>query len=212
METKNDEFQALRLRLDQVSSELDKQDAVRAVNTKWMIIVGAVILAALGFTSFVQLPREAAKAARDQVGPEIIRKARMIAAELEKIEEKAQSFESKIERMEGRNAWTKVFTNGEVVVPPDGTEKADWVAFISPSTMGTDEDGSNKDNALLIFESTLVETESGWVVRAIYRYRYNNADSGNWHQGKANVLLIPSMSSPSSNQANSADARSRAAD
>ena len=82
METNNDEFQALRQRLDHVSSELDKQDAVRAVNTKWMVIVGAVILAALGFTSFVQLPREAARTAKEQIGPEILEEANKIVAEL----------------------------------------------------------------------------------------------------------------------------------
>ena len=72
MELKNDEFQTLRLRVDQISSELDKQNTVRVVNTKWMIIVGAVILSALGFTSFVQLPREANRAVEEKVGKNII--------------------------------------------------------------------------------------------------------------------------------------------
>jgi hypothetical protein len=72
MELKNDEFQALRLKVDQISSELDKQNTVRVVNTKWMIIVGAVILSALGFTSFVQLPREANRAVEEKVGKNIM--------------------------------------------------------------------------------------------------------------------------------------------
>ena len=72
MTVKDDEFQTLRLRVDQISSEFDKQGRVRAVNTKWMLTVGAVIVAALGYTNFVQLPKEAAKAAKEQVGPEIV--------------------------------------------------------------------------------------------------------------------------------------------
>ena len=56
MELDSNELQAPRQRVDQSSSELDKQNTVRVVNTKWMVIVGAVILSALGFTSFVQLP------------------------------------------------------------------------------------------------------------------------------------------------------------
>lgn len=83
---KDDESQTLRLRVDQISSELDKQNTVRAVNTKWMLTVGAVIVAALGYTNFVQLPREAAKAAREQVGPEIMEKANKILSNLQKTE------------------------------------------------------------------------------------------------------------------------------
>ena len=75
MELKDDEFRALQLRVDQISSELDKQHAIGAVNTKWMFIVGAVILAALGYTSIFQLPNEAAKAAMEKIGPEVIEKA-----------------------------------------------------------------------------------------------------------------------------------------
>jgi hypothetical protein len=71
MELKDDEFQALSLKVDQISSELDKQNTVRVVNTKWMIIVGAVILSALGFTSFVKLPREANRAVEEKVGENI---------------------------------------------------------------------------------------------------------------------------------------------
>ena len=75
MEIKNDEFQTLRLKVDQISSELEKQHAIRAVNTKWMVIVGSLILAALGFTSFVQVPREAANAAKEAIGPKIVEEA-----------------------------------------------------------------------------------------------------------------------------------------
>jgi len=75
MELKDDEFRSLQLRVDQISSELDKQRAIGAVNTKWMLIAAAVILAALGYTSIFQLPNEAAKAAMEKIGPEVIEKA-----------------------------------------------------------------------------------------------------------------------------------------
>ncbi len=90
MEMKDDESQTLRLRVDQISSELDKQDRVRAVNTKWMLTVGAVIVAALGYTNFVQLPREAAKAAKEQVGPKIVDEAKRIMGVLEDDESRAK--------------------------------------------------------------------------------------------------------------------------
>ena len=75
MESKSDELQKLSLKVAELSSELEKQHALRAANTKWVVIVGSMILAALGFTNLIQIPREAEKAAREQVGPEIIKKA-----------------------------------------------------------------------------------------------------------------------------------------
>lgn len=94
MEIKNDEFQELRLKVDQISSELDKQNITRVVNTKWMVIVGAVILAALGFTNFVQVPREAANSAKEAIGPEIIKKAKETVEELEQNKKKADTIMS----------------------------------------------------------------------------------------------------------------------
>lgn len=90
MEMKDDDFRTLQNKVDQISSELDKQNTVRVVNTKWMIIVGAVILSALGFTSFVQLPREANRAAKEQVGPDIKKKAEEIVLDLQSILTDAQ--------------------------------------------------------------------------------------------------------------------------
>lgn len=84
MEINNDEFQTLRLKVDQISSELDKQHAIRAVNTKWMIIVGSIIVAALGFTSFVQIPNQAKKAAKEQIGPQTIEQAEGFLSDIEK--------------------------------------------------------------------------------------------------------------------------------
>lgn len=89
MEIKDDEFQTLRLRVEQISSELDKQNTVRTVNTKWMVIVGSLILAALGFTSFIQVPREAAKSAKEAIGTEIIEKAKDTLRNIEADKEQA---------------------------------------------------------------------------------------------------------------------------
>lgn len=68
MEMKDDEFQTLQDKVNQISSELDKQNTVRVVNTKWMLIVGAVILSALGFTNFVKIPSEVDKSVTIAVG------------------------------------------------------------------------------------------------------------------------------------------------
>jgi len=96
MEMKDDESQTLRLRVDQISSELHKQDRVRAVNTKWMLTVGAVIIAALGYTNFVQLPREAAKAAREQVGPDVVEEANRIVDDLKQDKVYAQGIKDEL--------------------------------------------------------------------------------------------------------------------
>ena len=55
-----------------------------------MLTVGAAIVAALGYTNFVQLPREAAKAAREQVGPEVVQEANRIMGVLEDDESRAK--------------------------------------------------------------------------------------------------------------------------
>jgi hypothetical protein len=99
MELKNDDFQALQNKVDQISSELEKQNIVRIVNTKWVIIVGSLILGALGFTSFVQIPREANRAAKEQVGPEIKAKALNIIDSLENYQTTAKEIEAELTKV-----------------------------------------------------------------------------------------------------------------
>ena len=43
MDMNNNEFQELRLKVDQISSELERQNIIRPLNTKWMIVVGTLI-------------------------------------------------------------------------------------------------------------------------------------------------------------------------
>lgn len=90
MEVNDDEFRALQRRVEQISSELDKQLAIGTVNTKWMLIVAAVILAALGYTSIFQLPNEAAKAAVEKIGPEVIENARKNTEKLQAYHDEAK--------------------------------------------------------------------------------------------------------------------------
>ena len=123
MELKNDEFQTLRLRVDKISSELDKKNTVQAVNTKWMITVGAVILASLGFTSFVQLPREASRAATEQVGIQIQDKAEKIISDLENHQTTAKIIEAEL---------TKVSELDKIANLPIGTimpSMLEWSSF-----------------------------------------------------------------------------------
>jgi hypothetical protein len=107
MELKDEEFQTLQLRVNQISSELDKRHAIGAVNTKWMLIVGAVILAALGYTSIFQLPKEAAKAAIEKIGPEVIEKADKTMANLRNCDVEAKGI---LDRLRDSSANT---------IPPD---------------------------------------------------------------------------------------------
>jgi hypothetical protein len=85
MELNEEAFEKLRLSVEQLSSELNKQNTVRVVNTRWMIIVGAVLLSALGFTSFVQVPKEADRAAREHVGEDVKIQALKILTDLKKL-------------------------------------------------------------------------------------------------------------------------------
>lgn len=91
MEFNSDEFQKLSLKVAELSSELEKQNAIRAVSTKWLVLVGSLILAGLGFTNLVQIPKEAAKAAREQVGPEIINETKQIVSNIRAQDSLAQS-------------------------------------------------------------------------------------------------------------------------
>jgi hypothetical protein len=105
MELKDDEFQTLRLKVDQISSELEKQRTMRAVNTKWMAIVGSLILAAFGFTSFIQVPREVAKSVKEKIGQEVIYEAKATFESLER--EAKKTFE---ELKEDKNQADKILS------------------------------------------------------------------------------------------------------
>jgi len=125
MEPKDDEFKALRSRVDKVSAELKKKDVARAVNTKWMAAVGSIIVAALGYTNFVQLPAEAAKAAKEQVGPEIVDKANDIVKDLGKKQKdinKIQSMTSRLVPTGGIIPWypTPEYIKGTTISAPEG--------------------------------------------------------------------------------------------
>lgn len=91
MEIKDNEFQTLQDKVNQLSSELDKQNTVRVVNTKWMIIVGVVILSALGFTSFYKIPNEADSAAiravEEKIDNDIMNKAETLERIYDKVKE-----------------------------------------------------------------------------------------------------------------------------
>jgi hypothetical protein len=136
MEMKDDEFQTLRNKVDQISSELDKQNTVRVVNTKWMLIVGAVILSALGFTNFVKIPSEVDKSVtiavekavekkiNEKTGTEIISEALNIRKELVGI--KADALKSRDKLVE----ITKNVKEADFVNLPIGTIMA---SMLEPS-------------------------------------------------------------------------------
>jgi len=98
MELKDDEFKDLQSRVEKISAELEKKDVARAVNTKWLITVAAIIMAALGYTNFVQLPAEAAKAAIEKIGPRIVGDAEDAVKNAEKFRDKAKEANEKADK------------------------------------------------------------------------------------------------------------------
>ena len=116
----------------------------------------------------------------------------------------ARMLEEKIKGINGRNARIEEnVQHGTLIKPPAATRTEDWIAFIAPMEMGTAEPGSEQDNALLVFNTGLTATAEGWQVTAQYKYRYSSTGKwkeGHWLNGKARVLLIPSLAVPPSGQ------------
>lgn len=148
MEMKDDELQTLQNKVDQISSELDKQNTVRVVNTKWMLIVGAVILSALGFTNFVKIPSEVDKSVtiavekavekkiNEKTGTEIIAEAINIRNELVRIKTDAVKSKDKLVEI-AKNVKEKDFVNLPIgtIIPSmlDPKEFAETVGDPDPS-------------------------------------------------------------------------------
>ncbi|HEY3245340.1 MAG TPA: hypothetical protein VGM03_18520 [Phycisphaerae bacterium] len=82
-------------------------------------------------------------------------------------------------------------TNSQVITAPWGTT-SDWNLFVSPEDIGTEEPGSEADNALLKFYCYAAVTSStSWQVNVAWKYRYSNGSQGAWSGGTANYLLVP---------------------
>jgi len=159
--------------------------------------LAACCLAFLGF-EYYRIPHQVQKQLEDKIGRDT----------LQLLDEAI----NKAKRMEGRKAQIMDVKDGQVVHPPEGTEKGDWVAFISPRDIGLVEDKKEGDNALLVFHSNLTETEIGWKAEVTYRFKYGSGTIVEDIPGYAKVLLIPTLNLQSSNKANSADVKIRAAD
>jgi len=69
------DIEELKKEVEKLELKLNTRLAIQAVNTKWMIVVGLIILAFLGYTSFISVPADAKKASKEavekEVGPEV---------------------------------------------------------------------------------------------------------------------------------------------
>lgn len=188
--------------------ELEKR--LRTLEIRGATVLGSITtlaiccVAFLGF-EYYRIPSQVQKQVEDKIGQQTRLK-------IKEALDNADKLESTILYMEGRKAQIIDVKNGQNVRPPHGTEKRDWVAFISPSDIGLVEDKNEGDNALLVFHSNLTETETGWRAEVTYRFKYGSGTIVKDIPGNAKVLLIPSLNLQSSDQANSADAKIRAAD
>lgn len=90
------------------------------------------------------------------------------------------------------NSKAGTVSHGELVTVPWGTVE-DWNILVSPMQMGTEEPGSESDNALLRFRTfATVQDPSSWQVTALYRFAYARNDSSvHWVEGSANYLMVP---------------------
>jgi len=190
------------------AEELEKR--LRTLEIRGATLLGSITtlavccVAFLGF-EYYRIPHQVQKQVEEKIGQQTRLK-------IKEALDNADKLESKILNIEGRKAQIINVKNGQVVHPPHGTEKGDWVAFISPSDIGLVEGKNEGDNALLVFHSNLTETEIGWRAEVTYRFKYGSGTIVEGIPGNAKVLLIPTLNLQSSNKANSADAKIRAAD
>jgi hypothetical protein len=183
--------------------EKDLEKRLRTLEIRGATLLGSIAtlavccVAFLGF-EYYQIPNQVEKQIKDIIGQET-------NTRIEKALANADKLESKILNMKGPKIYPDV-SDGDTVYPPEGTNKEDWVAFISPSCIGFVKDKPLWDNALLNFESRLDNTQGGWKVIAKYRYTIGGKDEGDKiRNGKANVLLIPSLNLKSSDWAHSSE-------
>lgn len=176
--------------------ELEKR--IRTLEIRGATLLGSIAtlaaccVAFLGF-EYYRIPSLVQKQVEDEIGQHTRTK-------IKEALDNADKLESKILNMEGRKAQIIDVKDGQVVHPPDGTKKGDWVAFISPSDIGLVEKPSwEKDNALLVFHSNITETEKGWKVEVTYRFKYGSGTIKGDIPGNAKVLLIPTLNLQSSN-------------
>jgi hypothetical protein len=86
---------------------------------------------------------------------------------------------------------TGVVSDGGFITVPSGTV-GKWSLLVSPNLMGTEEVGSEKDNALLKLDChASVINDFTWKVTASYKYRFWSTKDGIWKPGKANYILVP---------------------
>jgi len=84
--------------------KLDNRLEIQSVNTKWFIFVGLLILAFIGYSTFVSIPADAKKSAQaavsEKVGPEVIKEIEKLTNELKKKNEKAQEIVVQLSELE----------------------------------------------------------------------------------------------------------------
>jgi len=176
--------------------ELEKR--LRTLEIRGATLLGSITtlaaccLAFLGF-EYYQIPSQIQKQVDGIIGEQTKTK-------IEEALVYADQLKSKILYIDSLNPQVKFYKHNDKVTPPPGTEKGDWVAFISPSVMGREEPDSESDNALLEFESSLSETDDGWTVVAHYKYKFGDGNP-KWmnDDAKVYVLLIPKLDLQSSN-------------
>ncbi len=180
-------------------SEGELEKRLRTLEIRGATLLGSITtlavccVAFLGF-EYYRIPYQVQKQVEDKIGQQTRLK-------IKEALDNADTLESKLLYMEGRKAQIIDVKNGQDVHPPDGTKKRDWIAFISPSDIGLVEGKNEGDNALLVFHSNLIETETGWRAEINYRFKYGSGTIVKNLPGNAKVLLIPTLNLQSSDKA-----------
>ncbi len=168
--------------------ELEKR--IRTLEIRAATMLGSIAtlavccLAFLGF-EYYRIPQQVEKLVVDEIGE--VTRQKIIEAK-----ENAEKLLEKIKRIDGLKVKAIPVKHGQFVDVPKDTEQGDWVVFIVPVKMGSEESTLERDNALLVFKSGFEEKKGGWKVTAQYKFRYSNSEEQiKWEDGWANVLLIP---------------------
>ncbi|MBJ6766047.1 hypothetical protein JGU66_35285 [Myxococcaceae bacterium JPH2] len=87
-------------------------------------------------------------------------------------------------------SFTGVATHGQTIAAPVNTAVSDWSMLLLPTSVGYEEPGSEGDNALLLFDSTVQSSSTyQWQMFGAFKYRYQNAD-GSWYAAPLSYIAV----------------------
>gem|GEM_PF-2639379 len=87
-------------------------------------------------------------------------------------------------------SFTGVVTHGQTFAVQGNTAVSDWSVLLLPTNVGYEEAGSEGDNALLLFDSTVQASDTyRWQAFGAFKYRYQNG-AGSWYGEPLSYIAV----------------------